>query len=405
MPSYKYQVISQTGATIQGIIEAESQEKARDKLSALGYVPVSVTEGGKTLASRLQDLSISMTSVSLKDIILFTKQMRTMMKAGLSILELLHILEEQTENKRLKRVCTHMAVEIKQGKTLFEAFSNHPKVFSSLYCNMILAGEQTGSLPEVLDRLVYLIEHEHKVKSDIRSALQYPMTVLIVLGLAFYVLLTFVIPKFVDIFKRVKIDMPLPTLIAIRLYEFFAAYGYFLLAAVIGLFFLTLKLLQTKRGRLAWDSFWLRVPVFGPLFTKAAMARFASIFAILQSSGVSVLSALDILQGTIGNAAISREFARIQDLLKEGRGLSGPLRQAKHFTPMVVNMVAVGEETGNLNEMLMAVANHYDDEVEYAVSTLSAAINPILVLGLAGVVGFFALAIFLPMWDLTKMAK
>ncbi len=404
MPSFTYQVLNESGRTITGSMEADTPEQARQKLLALGYIPISVTKGrGKSGWS--EELELKMTKVSLKDIILFTKQFRTMVKAGLSILEIMRILEEQTENKRLKVICGQMGAEIKQGRTLHEAFGQHPKVFSNLYVNMINAGEQTGALPEVLDRLIYLVEHEHKVKSDIKSALQYPIIVVIALVLAFYVLLNFVIPKFVVTFKKVNIDLPMPTVITIILYEFFQAYGYYLFGGIVVGVILFKRFINTTKGRLWWDRLWLRVPIFGPLFTKAAMARFAAIFAILQSSGVSVLNTLDILQGTIGNAAIALEFARIKELLKEGRGLSSPLRQAKHFTPMVINMVAVGEETGNLEDMLMAVAGHYDVEVEYSVSTLSEAINPILVVGLAAVIGFFALAIFLPMWDLTKMVK
>jgi type IV pilus assembly protein PilC len=406
MASFSYEVINESGRTITGVMEAENADQARQKLLALGYIPVSVKAGGGAGGEGWwEEFQLKLTSVTIKDIILFTKQFRTMVLAGLSILDLLRILEVQTENPKLKRICGRMAADIKQGKTLTDAFGQHPKEFSNLYRNMINAGEQAGSLPEVLDRLIYLIEHEHKVKSDIKSALQYPITIVIALALAFYVLLNFVIPKFVTTFKKAQIDLPVPTQIAINLYEFFDAYGMYLLAGMVVGFILFGRFLKTEGGRLWWDNLWLRVPIFGPLFTKAAMSRFASIFAILQSSGVSVLSTLDILEGTIGNAAIALEFRRIKELLKEGRGLSAPLRQAKHFTPMVINMVAVGEETGNLEEMLMAVANHYDVEVEYAVRSLSEAINPILVVGLAGVVGFFALAIFLPMWDLTKMVK
>jgi len=407
MASFSYQVLNDAGRTISGTLEADSVDQARQKLMALGYIPISV-RGGKAKGGFerwLDDFQTNTTSVTLKDLILFTKQFRTMVQAGLSILELLRILEEQTENRKLKRVCGEMGAEIKKGKTLSEAFAAHPKVFPDLYRHMISAGEQSGSLPEVLDRLIYLIVHEHKVKSDIRSALQYPITVLIALALAFYVLLTFVIPKFIVTFRKANLELPTPTVIAIGMYEFFDAYGYYLLAAVIGGLFLFARFLKTRKGRLWWDGLWLRVPIFGPLFTKAAMARFSSIFAILQSSGLSVLAVLDILENTIGNAAIALEFSKIKEMLKEGRGLSGPLRQAKFFTPMVINMVAVGEETGNLVEMLMAVSEHYDSEVEYAVSSLSEAINPILIVGLAGIIGFFAMAIFLPMWDLTKMVK
>lgn len=407
MPSFSYQALSETGRTVTGTLEADSAENAQRKLLAMGYIPVSITQGARQagLSAWWAEKQVDLTKVKVKEIILFTKQFRTMMQAGISILDILRILEEQSENLKLKRICGEMNADIKQGKTLFEAFSAHPKVFSNLYRNMVKAGEESGALPEVLHRLIYLIEHEHKVKADINSALQYPITVVIVLALAFYVLLTFVIPKFVGIFANAKIELPWPTVIAINMYNFFADYGYFVLVGVIAFIWGFIRVLKTERGRLVWDRFWLRVPVFGPLFTKAAMARFAAIFAILQASGVSVLAILDILGGTIGNAAIALEFAQIKEQLKEGRGLAPPFRHTKHFTPMVINMVSVGEESGNLEEMLQAVANHYDDEVAYAVASLSAAINPILVLGLAGVVGFFALAIYMPMWDMTKMVK
>jgi len=407
MASFSYQVLNESGKTLTGSLEADTADQARQKLMALGYIPISITSGGHKggASGWWAEMDIKFTSVGIKDLILFTKQLRTMIQAGLSILEVLRILDEQTENKKLKRICSEMDADIRQGKTLFEAFSGHPKVFSSLYRNMIQAGEQAGALPEVLERLIYLIEHEHKVKSDIKSALQYPITIVIFLAIAFFVLLNFVIPKFVDTFRSAKIPLPWPTVVAINLYEFFATYGYYLLASIIVGLFLFVRFLKTTQGRLWWDNLWLRIPIFGPLFTKAAMSRFAAIFSILQASGISVLATLDILEGTIGNAAVALEFRRIKELLKEGRGLSSPLRQAKHFTPMVINMVAVGEETGNLEEMLMAVANHYDVEVEYAVKSLSEALNPILVVGLAAVVGFFAMAIYMPMWDLTKMVK
>lgn len=404
MAAYVYKVMNEAGNTLDGVMEAESPERAREKLAALGYIPVSVQEGAKPgqggFLAKLEEFT---STVGTRDLIIFTKQFRTMIKAGLSILELLKVLEEQTQNKRLKKITGVMIDDIKQGKTLLDAFSSHPKIFSNLYCSMIGAGEKAGSLPEVLNRLIYIIEHEAKMKADIRSALQYPITVVIALGLAFFVLLTFVIPKFVLIFKAARIPLPLPTLIAMNLYDFLSNYGLFLLGAVMGLVFGLNWALKTAKGRLIWDQIWLRVPVFGPLLIKAAMSRFAAIFAIMQSSGVSVMVSFDILSGTIGNSAIAQEFLRIKDMLKEGRGISSPFRQAKYFPPMVVNMVAIGEETGNLDEMLNSVSSHYDDEVEYAVHTLTEVLNPVLIVGLAAVVGFFALAIFLPMWDLTKM--
>jgi type II secretory pathway component PulF len=268
---------------------------------------------------------------------------------------------------------------------------------------MLNAGETSGTLPSVLERLSYILEHEHKVKSDIKAALQYPKIVTIALFTAFLILLTFVIPKFVSVYARAGIELPLPTKVAIFLYEGLSNYWYIILVLIvlgIGAFRYIVK---TEWGKYNRDMFALKVPVMGPLFVKAAMSRFASIFSILQGSGVQVLNSMDILAGTIGNEAISRELRRIKDRIEEGRGISNPLRSAQYFTPMTVDMVAAGEETGRLDEMLHDIAVHYDDEVEYAVKRLTDAFGPILIVGLAAVVGFFALSVFLPMWDLMKV--
>ncbi|MBS3780618.1 MAG: type II secretion system F family protein, partial [Desulfovermiculus sp.] len=256
---------------------------------------------------------------------------------------------------------------------------------------------------DVMDRLIYLLDHEHKVKSDIKSALQYPLIVLFALGVAFFILLTFVIPKFAAIFKSAGLDLPLPTVMAIGLYNFLANFWFLLIPGLIGGILALTWYTRTDQGRFYLHTLLLNLPIVGAVMQKAAMSRFASIFAILQSSGITALNSLTILSSTIGNAAISREFDTIRDLLIEGRGISEPLRSSKYFSPMVVNMVAVGEQAGNLDEMLREISAHYDDEVQYAVSQMSANLGPILIVGLAVVVGFFALAIFLPMWDLTKM--
>jgi type IV pilus assembly protein PilC len=298
-----------------------------------------------------------------------------------------------------------MMRDIREGSDLYDAFNRHSQVFSALYCSMIRAGEASGSLPVVLERLIYIIEHEHKIKSDIKAALRYPMIVTIALGAAFLVLLTFVVPKFVTIFTQAGLDLPLPTRLCLILYQLLADYWPVIIGGVTAVIVSLMLYVKTPPGRYTRDRLVMHIPLLGPLFVKAAMSRFAAIFSILQHSGVSVIQAMDILSGTIGNAAISREFNRIKDKLEEGRGIAEPLRSARYFTPMVISMVAIGEDTGNLDELLKEVSDHYDTEVEYAVKQLSDAIAPILTVGLAAVVGFFALAIFLPMWDLTKMVK
>jgi type IV pilus assembly protein PilC len=405
MPKYNYEVITDAGATATGVVEADSLDAANTKLTSQGYIPTDVKEVAGSSGVTLQSVLDRLTPISIPDLILFTKQFRTMIRAGVSMLNLLQILEQQTENPKLKAVLNKMHQDINEGASLTEAFRSHPKVFSNLYCSMVQAGEASGALPEILNRLTYILEHEHKVKSDIKSALQYPIIVVIFLLIAFIVLLTFVIPKFVNIFTTAGLDLPLPTVICMQLYRFMASYWHVVIAGtVVGITGL-MYYFRTEPGRYVRDTAILGIPVIGQLILKAAISRFASIFSILHASGVDILESMSILSGTIGNASISRELEEIKNLLEEGRGIAGPLSNSKYFTPMLINMVAIGEETGNLQEMLQEVADHYDTEVEYAMGKLSEAIGPLLTVGLAAVVGFFALAIFLPMWDLTTIVK
>ncbi len=405
MAKYTYQAYDESGQEQSGTIEADSTEGAENLLAAKGYIPIRISSESVVSNSLIEKINDLLTPVSAPDLLLFTKQFRSMLVAGVPILNLLEVLEVQTENRKLKKTVGALMQSVQEGSTLHEAFRKHPGVFSPLYYSIVRAGETSGALPDVLDRLGYIIEHEHKVRSDIRSALQYPIMVVIALVIAFFVLLTFVIPKFVEIFKRSGIDLPLPTRICMVLYQFLAHQWPILIVALIAVIAGLSWYLKTEAGQYTKDSLMLRLPVIGKLMVKTAMSRFASIFSILQASGVPVLESLRILSGTIGNRAIAEEFKKVRERVEEGRGIASPLRTARYFTPMVINMVAIGEESGNLDEMLMEVSRHYDYEVEYAVKRLSETLSPILIVGLAAVVGFFALAIFLPMWDLTQIAK
>ena len=406
MPKFSYQAITETGATTSGEIEAESLESANSILASRGYIPTRVKAEQAALSGlQLPKIQELLSPVKAPDLILFTKQFKTMINAGVAMISMLEILEEQTENPNLKRILGQMHQDIKEGASLYDAFSKHPKVFSPLYCSMIKAGEASGALPEVLERLIYIIDHEHQVKSDIKSAMTYPIIVVVFLFTAFLVLITQVIPKFVNIFNNAGLTLPLPTQICLLIYTFLSNYWHLIIGSVVLVGIFLFYYLKTDQGKFARDTLLMRVPLIGPLFVKSAVSRFASIFSILQSSGVDVLDSMDILSGTIGNTAIGSELEGIKDSLAEGRGIAGPLGQAKYFTPMLINMVAIGEESGNLESLLRDVAEHYDTEVEYSMKKLSEAIGPLLTVGLAAVVGFFALAIFLPMWDLTLMAK
>ena len=402
MPTFGYKALNESGNKVTGEVEAATVEEATNILVARGLIPEKI---GDRTAGMKSGMAFFSGRVKVADLILFTKQFRSMLSAGVAILRILQVLETQTQSRVLKDTIGKIVVDIRGGATLSEALQKFPRIFSPLYCAMIRAGELSGNLPSVLDRLIYIIEHETKVKNDIKSALRYPLVVVIALSIAFIVLLTFVIPVFANMFKKTGLELPLPTQIAITFYNFLSNYWYVVLGVLVVIVFALAAYFRTAQGKFVRDSFLLRLPVLGPLFQKAALSRFASIFAILQTSGVPVLQSISILSETIGNEAIARAFEHLRERIEEGAGISAPLKTSRYFTPMVVDMIAIGEESGNLDEMLREITKHYDDEVEYAVKGLSDAIGPVLIVGLAAVVGFFALAIFMPMWDLTKMVR
>jgi len=409
MPFYKYSAMTASGGNATGVVEAQSVEAAQDNLAARGFIPMDVAEtsgpdGSGENVGFLTRLSNSMQKIKPQDLILFTKQLRTMLNAGIPVLQSLDVLQNQTENPRLKNAINSIAADIKSGGTLSRAFAKHQDIFPELYCNMIRAGEVSGTLTEILERLIYIVDHEFKVKKDIKSALTYPAVVVVALVVAFFVLILFVLPQFAAMFTKIGATLPLPTRVCLGIYAAIIGYWHVGLVLLGSGFFLLTAYFRTEPGKIARDGFLLKLPILGPVFRKAAMARFASIFAILQASGITVLEAMDILAGTIGNAFIARDFRNLRDKLEQGRGLSGPLRTTPSFTPMMVSMITIGEETGNMEQMLKEAAQHYDYEVEYAVSKMSELLGPVLVAGLTGVVGFFAMAIFLPLVEYMQNA-
>ena len=419
MAMYAYVAINDRGRRVRGWVEADSPTEANDQVAGLGLIPVRATvssiPGPEIAEDDAPKRSLSLRRllgrlpwhkrVGPRDLILFTKQFGTMIRASMPVLRMFEVLETQTSHSRLRHVIRELRDSVQQGRTLHGAFSRHPGVFSALYCSMIRAGETSGALGEVMDRLIYIIDHENKIRAEIKSALTYPIIVVVVLTAAFVVLLTFVVPRFASVFARAGLTLPLPTQICMVMYAFLAHYWLLVIIAVVGTLVALRLYLKTPPGRYTRDLLAIRAPVLGPLFIRAAMSRFASIFAILQASGVGILDSVSILGETIGNAVIAREFDRIGTRLIEGHGIAGPLSEARFFPPMVVNMAAIGEESGNLEEMLREVAQHYDTEVEYATRRLTDAVVPMLTLALAAMIGFFALAIYLPMWDLAKMVR
>lgn len=403
MPTFSYTGRDANGVSVTGSIESLSREAAQTLMLSQGIIPGEVKEA-KASGPGLPFFTFG-GKVTVPELLLFTKQLRTMINAGISITQVLDILQDQSTNPALVQTLKTMGRDIREGSTLSDAFMKHPRVFPELYCSLIKAGELSGTLPDIMERIIYISEHEYRLREEIKAALRYPKMVLIALGIAFFILLTFVIPKFVGVFQSAGLTLPLPTRICLWMYVSLKSYWYVLLAGAAAIFSGLKFYFRTVKGSYVRDLTLLRLPIVGPLFTKSVMARFASILSILTASGVSILSSIKIISDAIGNKAIAREFDSLSTQMEEGHGIAAPLRKARFFPPMVVNMVAVGEESGSLEEMLHQIALHYDEEVEYATKGLSEAIGPILVISLTVVVGFFALAIFLPMWDLTKIVK
>lgn len=404
MPTYHYTALAADGSTQRGVIEAGSSAEANQTLFGRGLMPTRIDEGRARSAHPGAGLQGLLHRVKPIDLILFTKQLVTMVRVGIPITEALEILAQQSDHRRLKRVAAKLATEIQGGATLSSALAGFPDIFSELYRSVVEAGERSGTLAQVMDRLLYLIQHEARISAEVSAALRYPLMVLAALAGAFVVLLGFVIPRFVGFFSGAGLELPLPTVICLAMSDHLLSVGPAYLVALVVLAVLYQRAMRTDSGRRTRDELLLRTPILGPVLIKAAMSRFASIFAILQASGVLVLDALQILSRTVGNAAIAAQFEQIQQRLEEGHGISQPLRAARFFPPMLVNMVAIGEESGRLDELLREISSHYDSEVEATIKKMTDLIGPVLIVCLTGIVGFFALAIYMPMWDLTQMA-
>jgi len=404
MSRYIFEAINEAGKTIKGGVDAQSLDHANELIAARGLASLAVREEGERRRTSSKWIRwMGQHAVHPEELILFTKQIATMLRAGIPVLRVFDILTTQTENPRLKKVCEDISADVRSGSNLYRAMRRHPDVFNKLYCHMVLAGETSGALPQILQRLIYVIHHEYKVKSDVRAVIQYPILVLFCLLVAFVVLIVMVIPRFASVYSRAEVVLPWPTRVCLLLSEVLREDWLFMLLG-IGMVVIALVFARsTQRGRYVIDRAMLKIPLIGPLMIKSALSRFASIFSILQATGVGILDSIHMLSETIGNAAISRELMSVQIKLEEGHGIANPLMRARYFTPMFINMVAIGEEAGNLDEMLKEISLHYDAEVEYATRRLTTALGPLLIVLLAIMVGFFALAVYLPMWDMARV--
>jgi len=401
MPVYKYKARDKSGKAIDGVMEASSSQIVAGHLDSLSYIPVSIKEKKKDIIPL--DFLRANRGVGLDNLILFSRQLSTLINAGIPLLRGLDALSEQTENKRMKEVIDTIRNDIQGGGTLSDALSRHPKVFSELYAGMIHAGETAGTLDEILDRLASLNEREKDTRARIKEATRYPKIVVITISAAFIVLVNFVVPRFAKMFSNFDATLPLPTRIMIGISHVFREYWFVMIiaASLIALGFRWYT--NTKSGRLKWDGLMLRIPVFGPLFLKITLSRFTHILGMLIRSGINILDALKIVSATTGNVVISRELDKLEESVRQGGGLSQQLRKSGVFTPMVVQMISVGEETGKIDEMLAKVSQYYELETEYTIKNLSTLIEPVLIITIGGMVLFLALGIFLPMWDMARV--
>ena len=405
MPIFNYRVRDRSGKALAGTIDAPTPQMAGDRLHHLGYLPIQIERKESRASSNLAGLWQTLQKVKLEEIIFFSQQLSILYKAGLPLLTGLKGLTEQIENKRLKTILEAIGPRIEGGSTFFEALAGYPDVFSPVYVHMIRAGETSGRLGESLDRFVTLADRELRTRQRIKEATRYPKIVILSLVVAFAVLIAFVIPRFAEVFSRFNTPLPLPTRVMIGVNNMVHRYWYLILLTLLGIAELLRRYLRTSQGKYFWDRLKMRIPVFGPLFLKIALSRFAYIFVLLNRSGIPILQTLEITSTTIDNLILSQALEAIGQRVKEGGSLTEAMKESGRFTPLVLQMVAVGESSGTLDDMLTRITEYYDLEVENAIKKLSTYIEPTLTLFLGVAVLFLALAVFLPWWNMATLFR
>ncbi len=399
---YTYKARDKFGQAVFGSMESTAPELVAAHLREIGYFPIKVVERAEPLLEKLRGLS---RRVKPKEMITFSRQMATLFSAHLPLTTSLEAMEKQSDNPYLKEVIAAIRQDISGGHSLSDAMKKHPKVFSELYVNMVKAGESSGTLDKVMSRLATLAEKEGETRAKVKSATRYPIIVLSIVPLAFIALVTLVIPKFEGVFAKSKTALPLPTQFLIAVSHFVAAYWYIVLGVAFAAIVLIRRHLATEHGKAQWDRLKIKLPILGPVVLKSSLSRFTRVFATLEGSGVPILNTLGIASKTVGNRSISAVIDRVAESVKEGKGLGGPLRESEFFPPVVTQMISIGEESGEMETMLLKVSDYYDSEVEEAVKGLVSAIEPLLIVALAGVALLFAMGIFLPMWSLNTAFK
>jgi type IV pilus assembly protein PilC len=420
MPKYDYVALDQKGAETRGTIEVASQNEAIGRVKEMGLFPTKIIEADKVQEKKAPgkkakgkaparggkkggiNINIKIPGlgggVKPKVLTTFTRQLATLVDAGLPLLRGLRVLEKQERNANLKKILGDLALSIEGGSTFSEGLAQHPKVFNKLFVNMVKAGELGGVLEVVLKRLAEFSEKAQKIKGKVKAALFYPVAVLVVAVGIMILLMCFVVPKFRDVFSGMGMTLPTFTQIVLGISQMIKDHileTLGIVAAFVVVFLLIIN--KTKLGRLLWDKFKLKMPALGPVISKVAISRFTRTLGTLVSSGVPILQALTIVKETSGNVIISNAISKVHESVKEGETITAPLEASGVFPPMVVSMVDVGEQTGAMPEMLLKIADNYDEEVDNAVAAMTSLLEPIMIVFLAVIVGSIVIAMFLPL--------
>ena len=410
MPVYAYKGLNDSGRNVSGIVDADTPKSARQKLRGKGVFPTSLseetqTESGKTVSSvqAPKDIRTYFDRITPQDLSLMTRQLATLVGAGLPLVECLGALIEQVENARQKRVLSQVRGHVVEGGNLADALRLHPQVFNDLYVNMVRAGEASGALDIVLIRLADYTERAAALRSKVRSAMTYPLVMGLLSMAILLFLLSYVVPKVTKIFEETQQDLPGITVLLLAISDFTADYWWLILifgtAAFVGL----RAAIRTPTGRLRFDDWTLRVPYFGKVLKKVALARFARTLSTLLDGGIPLLQSLDIVKHVVSNKVIQIAIEDGRDSIREGQSVAEPLRKSGHFPPLLVHMIAVGERSGELESMLSRAADAYDNEVEASVNALSSVMEPLLVVFMGGLVAFIVIAILLPIFELNQV--
>ncbi len=412
MPSFEYWVKDKSGKDLKGVQDAQDAQDLVRQLKAQDYLVVRVEQvkKGSSMLSVQKGTVPKIRQgksggIKLDDLVIFSRQMATLVAAGIPLIQALDILAGQVDKEKFRKILWRMHSDVQTGKSFSEAMQAHQKVFSALFIHMVRAGEMSGKLQEILDRVAQYFEKSSALQKKVKSAVMYPTAVSIMAFMITFFMLAFVIPKFATIFEGLGAKLPMPTQILITISNYLAVNWWWILAVLGGGVFLFRKFISSPLGRLPWDSFTLRMPIFGPIILKVAISKFARTLSTLLRSGVAILAALEIVSRTSGNARIEKVITDLMGSVKRGESIAGPLEKNEIFPSMVVRMIAIGEETGELEEMLTKIADFYDTQVDTAVSGLTSLIEPLIVAFLGVVIGGIVIAMFLPILTLTQAIK